>query len=160
MKLLHITAILSFSLAATPVFGATCSVSASAISLGSYTPNQTAPADSAGSIGVACTKGALDALPMSVTYSVEISRGGSSSFSPREMASGPNTLQYNLYRDAVRINVWGDASGGTASVMGSLQLQPSPGAATVTHTVYARIFAGQNAVPGAYADSIVVTINY
>ena len=160
MKSFHTIAALTLALLASPVFGATCSASASGVSLGTYTPNQAAPADSAGSIVVVCTKGALDTLPMTVNYSVNINRGGSASYSPRDMTNGTNALHYNLYRDAVRINIWGDTTGGTSNVTGALVLQPTPGSATGTHTVYGRVFASQNAVPGAYADSIVVTVSY
>lgn len=160
MKSFQTIAVLCLTLLPLPVLGATCSVSATGVALGTYTPNQPAPADSAGSITVSCAKGALDTLPMTTTYSVDISRGSSSSYSPRELTSGANTLRYNLYRDAVRINIWGDTTGGTSNVTGALQLQPSPGFASATHTIHGRIFGSQNAVPGAYADSIVVTVGY
>lgn len=147
-------------LSAMPVSAATCSVSATGISLGTYAPNQTMPADSAGSIVVTCAKGALDSVPMTVAYTIDVSRGGSSAFSPRDMTSGAHTLRYNLYRDASRNIIWGDTTDGTSNVTGALQLQPSPSTASATHTLYGRIFAGQNAYPGAYADSIVVTVGY
>lgn len=156
----HLLCVVVFAQLAMPVYAASCSVSASGVALGAYTPNQGAPADSAGRVTIACEKGALDTLPMTVNYSLDLSRGGSSSFSPREMTSGTNKLYYNLYRDAARITIWGDASGGTVTATGALQLQPSPGSASGTHTIYGRIFAGQNAVPGAYADAIVVTVGY
>ncbi len=141
-----------------PAHAATCTVSATGVSLGSYTPNQAAPADSAGRITIACNKGALDTLPSTVTYSLSISRGSSNSYTPRELKSGPHALQYNLYYDALRGSVWGDATGGTSRLTGALPLQPVT--ATETHSIYGRIFAGQNVWPGAYADSLVVTIDY
>ena len=160
MKSFHTIAILFLALPATPVFSATCSVSSVGVSFGTYIPNQAIPADSAGSITIACVKGILDTLPMTVTYSVDISRGSSVSYSPREMTSGANALRYNVYRDALRISIWGDTTGGTANVTGMLQLLAPLGSASAAHNVYSRIFAGQNAVPGIYADSIVVTVAY
>ena len=160
MKSFLTIAILFLALLAMPVFSATCSVSSVGVSLGTYIPNQPMPADSAGSITIACVKGILDTLPMTVTYSVDISRGSSVSYSPREMTSGANTLRYNLYRDALRISIWGDTTGGTANVTGMLQLLAPLGSASGTHSIYSQIFAGQNAVPGIYADSIVVTVAY
>lgn len=145
---------------ALPATAATCSISTTGVSLGSYTPNQAAPADSAASLNVACTKSPLETGPLTVAYAVEISTGGSASFSPREMTSGRNTLRYNLYRDALRSTIWGDTTGGTANVTGSLQLQTSPGTASAVHTIYGRIFSSQNATPGVYADTIVITISY
>ena len=145
---------------ATPVFGVTCSVSTIGVSLGTYIPNQTAATDSAGMVIIDCAKGALDALPTSVNYSVDISRGASLNYAPREMISGVNTLRYNLYRDASRISVWGDTTGGTSNVTAALQLQAPLGTVSGSHSVYGRIFAAQNAVPGAYSDVIIVTVNY
>ena len=139
---------------------ATCAISATGVALGSYKPNQVAPADSAGTIRVDCTKTAGDVLPMNISYSIDISKGAGPAYTSREMSSGTNALRYNLYRDASRLNIWGDSSGGTSNVAGAVQLQPNPSTATATHTVYARIFASQNAVPGAYSDSIIVTISY
>lgn len=159
MKHLTITA-LSFTLLAAPVFGASCNVSSTGISFGSYIPNQTLPLDSVGTIVVVCVKSALDSLPMTVNYSLDISRGGGASYTPRTMTSGGHTLNYNLYRDALRSSVLGDGSGGTSSIAGTLQL-PSPlGTATGTHSFYGRFFASQNVYPGTYTDALVVTINY
>lgn len=154
------TALLALALFAAPAFGASCGASTSGVALGRYTPNQASPADSAGSITVTCAEGALDTLPMTVAYSLDIGRGGSSSYSPREMTNGGYALRYNLYRDALRSSIWGDSSGGTANVSGTLQLQSPPAVVSATHNVYARIFAGQNATPGSYADLIVITVAY
>ena len=159
MKLFSII-MMSFALLSMPTFGATCTVSATGVSLGTYTPNQATPVDSVGQITVACIKGLFDTLPANVNYSIDISKGGSSSYSPREMTGGANALHYNLYRDSLRTIIWGDATGGTSSVTGTLQLQPLPGAASNTHNAYSRIFANQNAVPGVYADTLFITVNY
>ncbi len=143
---------------AMPLFGATCNVSTTGVSMGIYTPNQAVPLDSVGSLIIECAKGVLDALPLTVNYAVEIGRGASSTYLPREMTSGAAKLRYNLYRDASRFSVWGNTTGGTANVTGTLQLQF--GIATASHSIYGRIFGGQNAVPGAYSDAILVTVVY
>lgn len=145
---------------ATQLFGATCNVSTTGVSLGTYTPNQAVPLDSAGSLNIECAKGVLDALPLTVNYAVEIGRGASSTYLPREMTSGTARLRYNLYRDASRFSVWGDTTGGTANVTGTLQLPLQFGIATASHSIYGRIFGGQNAIPGAYSDAILVTVVY
>lgn len=59
---------------------------------------------------------------------------------------------------AVRVfdfSVWGDGSGGTATVSGALAL---PGA--IDHTVYGRLPARQNVGAGAYTDTLTVTLNF
>lgn len=160
MKSFSTIPILFLALLAMPVFGATCSVTATGVSFGSYIPNQAMPVDSAGSMSIVCLKGVLDSLPATVSYSIDISRGSSSGYSPRELTTGANTLRYNLYRDALRLSIWGDTTGGTSNVAGALLLPAPLGSASVMHNVYSRIFAGQNAVPGIYADSIIVTVIY
>ena len=159
MKYLTMTA-MSFAFLGAPVFGASCNVSTTGISFGSYIPNQASPLDSVGRIVVDCAKVALDILPMTVNYSLDISRGGGASYTPRTMSRGTYALNYNLYRDALRSSVLGDGSGGTSSIVGALQLPLLQGTATGSHSFYGSIFAGQNLIPGTYADALVVTISY
>lgn len=142
------------------VRAATCSASASGVVFGSYTPNQVAALDSSGSVTVSCTKGALDTLPLTVSYTIALSRGSSTSYSPRQMKSGANSLNYNLYQELAAVTMWGDGSGGSARLSGILILPLVLGSASNSHTVYGRIFGAQNAVPGAYSDSITVTVSY
>ena len=159
MKYQMITA-LSITLLAAPTFGASCNVATAGISFGSYIPNQAAPLDSVGTIVVDCAKAALDSLPMTVNYSLDISQGSGASYSPRTMSSGAHALNFNLYRDALRSSVLGDGSGGTSSIAGTLRLLLPLGVATGSHSFYGRIFAGQNLYPGTYADALLVTITY
>ncbi len=159
MKYQMITA-LSIMLLAAPAHGASCNVATTGIFFGSYIPNQASPLDSVGTIVVDCAKAALDSLPMTVNYSLHISSGSGGGYTPRTMSSGTHALNYNLYRDALRSSVLGDGSSGTSSITGTLRLLSPLGAATGSHSFYGRIFAGQNLYPGAYADALVVTINY
>ena len=145
---------------ATPARATTCSATSSGVALGIYRPNQATPADSAGLVTITCSKDVLETFPVTVNYSVDFSRGSSTNFSPREMTSGTSKLQYNLYSDASRASVWGDTTGGTSRATGSISLQTVLVPVSASHTIYGRIFANQNAVPGNYVDSIVVTIVY
>jgi spore coat protein U-like protein len=160
MKPLLAATFLFIASLATPALAATCSASSSGVALGVYRPNQATPADSAGFVTVTCSRDVLETFPVTVNYSVDFSRGNSANYSPREMTSGTNKLQYNLYSDASRASVWGDTTGGTAHATGSIGLQSVMVPVSASHTVYGRIFSSQNAVPGNYADSIVVTIVY
>lgn len=144
---------------ALPAVAATCGVSASALAFGSYQSNQLQSIDSAGSLIVSCTRDALDAGATSVSYDIEISSGNSGNHAIREMQAGANRLQYGIYRDPLRSLIWGDGSGGSARVSSSLTVSAAI-TAVATHTVYGRLFARQNVVPGAYTDNIVVTLSY
>ena len=95
------------------------------------------------------------------TYSVALNGGGTSggNITQRLMASGSNTLQYNLYTNSTHTTLWGD---GTAGVT-----QPGTGAGLATatsFTVYGLLpdsATNQAAVPSAtYADTITVTVTY
>jgi spore coat protein U-like protein len=68
-------------------------------------------------------------------------------------------LQYNLYTTAALGTVFGDGTAGTATVAGT-----GAGVATaVAVTVYGQLpdnATNQAAVPGAYSDTITVTVTY
>ncbi|RYF62408.1 MAG: hypothetical protein EOO22_27735, partial [Comamonadaceae bacterium] len=70
---------------------------------------------------------------------------------------GAGSLAYNLYTTSGRTTVWGqdgvsDSISVLAAVIGA--------SVTRNHTVYGRIPAGQYVAPGAYANTIVVVVNY
>jgi spore coat protein U-like protein len=73
-------------------------------------------------------------------------------------SAGADLLGYNLYRDAGRLSVWGETAG-VDTVTQSLTV-PNHGTASTTFTIYGRIGALQDVHPGAYADDLVVTINF
>ena len=153
-------ATLGICVIASHAHAATCSATTSGVTFPLYTPNQALPADSSGTVTINCSKGALDILPLTVHYTVDLSRGGSSGFSPRAMKSGSNSLNYNLYTDVLHTTLWGDTTGGTSHADATLILPLILGSANGIHTVYGRIFASQNVVPGSYSDTVVVTISY
>jgi spore coat protein U-like protein len=129
-----------------------CTTSATALGFGSYTPGSGALAASS-NITVNCTK--------STAYTIALNPGSTTcdSFTQRLMASGANTLQYNLYTTAAFATVWGDGTGTTATEAGT-----GAGMATAsTYKVYGQLpdsAVNQAAVPGSYTDTITVTVTY
>jgi spore coat protein U-like protein len=75
------------------------------------------------------------------------------------MASGANTLQYNLYTTAGFAIVFGDGTGSTQTSSGV-----GAGVATAnTLTVFGQLpdsATNQAAVPGSYSDTVTVTVTY
>lgn len=132
------------------VLAASCQVSASAISFGTFSPLTQDFVDSTGNITVNCTDVA--------GYSIALSMGNGT-YSLRSMISGGHTLEYNLYRDAAHQQVWGDGSSGDNYVVTAIN--PVDGQNYV-HTVYGRISLitrrGINA--GTYTDTISIIVNY
>jgi spore coat protein U-like protein len=78
------------------------------------------------------------------------------------MSAGASRLGYNLFTDAARAQVWGNANSGTTLISGTLRVGPGVGNGTRsnTHTVYGRVPASQNADTGNYTDSILVTLTF
>jgi spore coat protein U-like protein len=91
----------------------------------------------------------------STAYSVGLNAGtgpgGSTAL--RRMSSGTGSAGYQLYRDAARTANWGETVGtDTASGIGSGSSQ--------RFTVYGRIPAQATPPPGAYTDTVTVTVTY
>ena len=137
------TAINTFGVTAT--VQASCSISASTLSFGSYN-GTVATATSA--VSVTCTN--------STPYNVGLSSGVASgaTVAARKM-TGPTSalLSYSLFSDPSRSINWGQTVGSdTNSGTGN-------GAVQVL-TVYGQTPAGQYLAPGSYTDTITATITY
>lgn len=129
-----------------------CSVgSVVGVAFGDYDPFSALPLDAAGSVSFTC-----DGFGAADTVLVALSTGGSGSYSSRTLLWGSAVLQYNLYLDAARTLVWGDGSEGSAAWGPTT---PVNGQA-VSIPIYGRVAARQNASPGSYADTLVVTFTF
>lgn len=127
---------------------AACWASSTGVSFGIYDPQAVTPVDTAGSITVEC-----DRREPSAT--VTIGAGTSGNFAMRSLMNGSDTLQYNVFTDASRLQIWGDGSAGT----GTIDVAPFPNR-PITLTIYGRIPPGQNVRAGNYSDTLIVTIEY
>jgi spore coat protein U-like protein len=147
-KLLLLATLLLLNMLWLPKASAACSVGNSSLVFGSLNTLTDNTVDSTGTITVTC-----DA---STPYTIALSPGSSGTYSPRRMASGGNTLDYNLYADAGYSQIWGDGTGGSSTVAGSVLL------GSRDHTVYGRIplSTQRGAMVGSYSDSITVTVTY
>src|SRR2546423_15550485 len=111
------------SLVTIPTFGATatanlnvsasvsavCTISTLPVAFGAYDPvvaNAATDLNGTGTLTVACTKGASATIDLGV--------GNNLSGGTRRMGSGTDFLNYSLYKDAARTQVWGTGmTGGT-----------------------------------------------
>jgi spore coat protein U-like protein len=84
---------------------------------------------------------------------VSLSRGGSSSYRPRQLAQGAERLSYNLYLDAACSQIWGDGSEGTQTVN-------LPEGNNRTWPIYACIPPQQDVAIGTFSDVVVVTFDF
>ncbi|HEY5995210.1 MAG TPA: spore coat U domain-containing protein [Gallionellaceae bacterium] len=133
----------------------TCNVSASGVSFGTYNPISGSNAENAGNVRINCGGAAG-----TVNYTIQLNQGiYSSRFSPRQMGSGSNRLNYDLYTDPAHTIVWGDGSAATGFISGSLNVLPQ--GSSRDHIVYGRIPARQKlAGVGGYGDTITITVTY
>jgi len=127
-----------------------CRVTLFAIDFGVYMPMTTTHVEITGRIDVRC-----QAQPGSFT--VVIGPGISGDQLARTLsAGGPDVLNYNLYTDAARTQIWGDGTVPTFLVSG---VRPTSGRPTsYNYPVYGRIFANQGPNAGIYNDNLLVTV--
>ena len=132
---------------------AACTVSATAVSFGSYSPFSSQATTSTGTVTVRC-----GALRIS-SYTITLSTGLSGTFSNRTMRSGSARLSYQLYLNSTDTSIWGNGTDGTSDETAA-GLSCTLGC-TKNYTVYGKIPASQTtAPPGSYTDSITVTVTY
>lgn len=121
---------------------ADCTINPQPVAFGNYDSLGEQWLDGVGSIQIDC-----DAV---VSFTLSLGSGNGSP-GTRQMTSGADRLEYNLYTNASRTLVWGDESNGS---------NVSVTAEDVDLTVYGRIPARQNVPAGDYGDSVTVTLTY
>jgi spore coat protein U-like protein len=128
-----------------------CTVNTTSIHFGSYDVFSPAATTSTGTITLSCTPKA------DITIDIGAS-SNSGSFSPRRMrhTSLGDTIDYNLYTSANRIQIWGDGTLGTAHPSFSDVKNKN----TPPIIIYGIIAPQQNVSTGSYSDQLVVTITY
>jgi spore coat protein U-like protein len=127
---------------------ATCTISTTSVAFGIYDVFTTTDLASTGSVTYYCRH-----RPANITVWLGKGLYGLTN-NPRQMASGTNRLNYNLFLDANHTQIWGDPS--------PYRYGPitPPNRTYVTLTVYGLIPAGQDVPAGTYTDSATVTINF
>lgn len=126
---------------------ASAAVSATPLAFGTYNPTSATPTDGISTISVTATLG--------TTYSVSIDagQGPGATIATRKLARPGNDLNYSIYQDSARSNVWGNSHGADTKV------GTGSGTAQVL-TAYGRIPAQQSVATGAYQDTLTVTVSY
>jgi spore coat protein U-like protein len=117
---------------------------------GSYDVMVTTPLDTTGNIVFRCTQ-------RDHNIQITVSRGSAPSFAARLMVNNSEQLIYNLYLDAARTIIWGDGSGGSQAFFAR---NPQGNNQDIIVPLYGRIPARQDRGIGAYADTVIVTLNF
>jgi spore coat protein U-like protein len=136
----------------TATITSSCTVSGSSLNFGSAIDplSVSTPLDATSTLTVTCSS----TTPYTVSLSAGANAGGASNFASRTMKSGSDTLAYQLYLDSGRSTVWGDGTASSSAKNGT-----GTGSAQ-SLTVYGRLPSLANVVPGAYTDTVTVTISY
>ena len=140
---------------------ATCSVAATGVSFGAYDISLLTPNDATGDVTITCSYVPPGAAT-TINFQAALSPGMSGSYTPRQMASGPARLNYNLFRDAARTLIWGNGLSSTSITTGELKVGPGIGNGTRSAQlpVYGRVPPQQLVPMGPYTDNIVVTVTF
>jgi spore coat protein U-like protein len=139
-----------------------CTATATGVAFGTYNPLSGPDLPATGNIHLSCTNGPLGGA---LAYSIALNQGlYSASFNPRQMDdAGGHRLNYNLYTSGTHATIWGDGTGGTGVVSGSVSIPfLLGGSGTADNTVYGLIPGGTQptAYVGSYSDTITVTVTY
>jgi len=126
-----------------------CTISTAALAFGNYDPvgaHAATTLDGTGTVTITCTQGAASTIGLDL--------GGNASGSTRRMTNGSDFLTYELYQEATHTTVWGNAAPDL------LTPPAAPSYAARNFTVYGQVAAGQTVSTGAYADTVLATVNF
>lgn len=147
-RLLTMLLATGIALTAAAAAEAACTITTTAVSFGSYNVFAASADDGTGQISYRCTG------PRPPLVTIHLDKGGSPSFSPRQMRKGSETLGYNLYLDSTRSTIWGDGTGGTQVYT---RANPPLGQ-NINLSVFGRIPASQDVSAGTYSATVTATI--
>jgi spore coat protein U-like protein len=126
----------------------TCSVTLTGLAFGVFAGAQL---DSTATVTVNCSGIGGGA---SHPYTMAANGGGGGNISARRMVNGANQLGYQIYTNVGRTTVWGNGTTGS-TVAGS-----STNGVNGVFTANGRIPAAATPLPGAYTDTVTVTVTY
>ena len=133
---------------------ATCAVATSAVAFGAYDPQSNKPRDTNSAVQVTCSGSPGEKVGYVLAL---VSPDGERELD--NMSKSPGTLQFNLYLDIARTQVWGDGTNGTAVIRDSVVLTSSTNRRD--YTIYGRISGGQRrATAGHYQKNFLTSLTY
>jgi spore coat protein U-like protein len=130
-----------------------CTITSTTLAFGAYDPisaNATVALDAAGSVDVACTKGAAPTIGLNAG-----NNSASAVATTRAMSNGAGGfLSYEIFQNGGRTTVWGNSGAGLLTTV------PAPSKAVRSFPTFGRIPAGQDVDAGAYTDTVTATVNF
>ena len=122
-----------------------CNLATASMDFGPYHSGATANLDVAGSIRYTQCIG--------LTLTLELGLGANPTGTTRRMRSAAGGfLTYEIFKNSGRTSVFGTGTNGLTLTA------PASGAQTVA--IYGRVHAGQTVAPGAYTDTVAITLTF
>jgi spore coat protein U-like protein len=124
---------------------ASCTLSASSLNFGNYSGLQI---NVTSTLTITCTN--------TTTYDVGLNAGlvtGATVTTRKMTGPAPATLNYAMFRDSARTLNWGNT-------VGTDTLSSTGNGSPLLSSVFGQLAAGQSVTPGAYSDTIIVTVTY
>lgn len=149
--MLRAAIVLIFGLFPSLAWAQSCSFSVTNMNFGLIDTLSGTAATATATMNINCTGGLLRVL---VCPHIGAGSGGATSAAARQMASGANSLNYQLYSDPGMSVVWGSYNWPYASRPPVLGLPVLVGNASGTATIYGRVTGGQSTVPPGTYQSI------
>lgn len=137
-----------------------CTASTTPVAFGVYNPIGNAAATGSGNVRVSCS----GTVGLFVDYSIALGKGAyASTYDDRQMSNGSSRLRYQLLGESPSGGacsvVWGDGTGNTSKVGGSLLIVLL--GSTINRQVCGQLPAGQrSATTGSYSDTVQVVVTY
>ena len=146
---------LALALLARPAWGQSCNAGATGEAFGTYNPFTSVATTSTATVTVTCQS----AVSVLVSYVISLNGGSAGTVMARSMSNGTARLPYQLYKDALYSQVWGDGTGGSSTwTDGYLLGLQTP--VSHTYAAYGSIPAGNQVVPGVYGDLLTIMLTY
>jgi spore coat protein U-like protein len=140
-----LSAVVTTTFTVTAIVPASCTLSASSLTFGTYSGLQI---NVTATLTITCTN--------TTTYNVGLNAGlatGATVTTRKMIGPASATLNYAMFQDSARTLNWGNTVG-TDTVSSTGNGNP------MLSSVFGRLAAGQSVTPGAYSDTIIVTVTY
>lgn len=124
-----------------------CTITATPMAFGNYSPLGGSPTDATSTVTITCTQGAVTTVGLD---------NGLNSSGPgsRRMAFLTSFLNYQIYKDSSHTALWGNSGSDL------LDTGTAPSIAPRNFTAYGRITTAQDVPIGAYVDTVTATVNF
>ena len=136
----------STTMAVTATVISVCTITATPMAFGNYSPLGGSPTDATATITITCTQGAVT--------TVGLDNGLNFSGGNRRMVFLTSFLNYQVYKDSSHTALWGNSGSDL------LDTGTAPSIVPRNFTAYGRITTAQDAPIGAYVDTVTATVNF